>query len=99
MISPIREAQDNVAHYFCIVLDTDLPNVIFGLDVKFPGKVLEELAETPLASVCGHECKRVIDAARTLLDFVERATARDYHERQLAIHQVTLRCCLTFING
>lgn len=83
---------ETVAEYFENALGADIET----LDGPDSDNSMERM---PLASICGHECRRAIDAARALLDFVERATGEDRPERNRAVQVIALQCCLVFING
>lgn len=57
------------------------------------------LTEFPCESECGAECVMAINAARTLLDHVERATGTDYPERNDAVLEVAFHICMTYAHG
>lgn len=57
------------------------------------------LADFPCESECGAECVMAINAARTLLDHVERATGTDYPERNDAVLDTAFHVCMTYAHG
>lgn len=81
----------NVRDYFLMVLgrpDTDGDREAF-----------KALTDFPCESECGAECVMAINAARTLLDHVERATGTDYPERNDAVLEVAFHVCMTYAFG